>query len=328
MPHVEHRQTEAIGHIFRGELWTLDQETVSAENKTPNQLALAAAVALGYERIRKDGTIDSRNAARAQAADVFTRMAHYGHQCTSMATPDKATGSEAGCPEPHSELWNLAMLTILRESALVNPSLLVLAVTYYADHVAMCRAFWTQRGVRIPGSRALQSPGMDFRPVWSTDSWIYALISNLPTDGLDKPPRLTLDILRDEPCKRQWLDIYKMSLGVNPKLAIPVHKWNSPTGGFVAALEPPDKQMNDRLSWVSVDGSGDITGASDTLADFKQPPGKPDLVFGGESDAPTVAPAPSTPPITVENPPAVPTPAPSAPGPQKGKKENPFTGWL
>jgi hypothetical protein len=276
---IEKPQLGAIFRLFWAEPGFVPGDgLMTFEHKTPNQKALAAAIRFAWARLIPGG-IYPDGLACAQVRDLFAAMDHAGHQAVGAGY-----GAEGGCPDRHNELWMGALATILREARLQNvPDIRALAIRYFYDHVAMCRAFWTPAGVRIPGSRAKAFEGMPLRPSWVLDSRFYAEMTGAPTAGL---PRLwapdTMDILRD--CREDWPAIVRLSAGRNPLMAVAIHKWALPGGGFLAALEA-DVPMNDRLSWIAVDAAGTITGASHTLADLPPPPSGPSGVFGDPSFA-------------------------------------------
>lgn len=270
---VEHPQADAIMRLAKGDARDITPGLINPAKKTPNQQALAAAIYLSAARIRPKDF--DRGAAVRQTLDLFKAMADNGHQAVGQTY-----GDEQGCPDPHSALWAMALWTILREGDLqpgLENVILEPALNYHANHMAMCSAFWTARGVRIPGSRAKCPPGMDLRPTWSLDSRIYADLSGepLPKEPCDWD---TVRLARGE--SAQWKEIRRRARRSATKLVIPVRRWNLGNDGYIAALDH-DVPMNDRLSWLQVDATGKIIGASNTLADFEAPARSPDLVFGG-----------------------------------------------
>lgn len=277
---------------------------LSPGGKTPNQRALACAIGLAWARVGKRPATD-RDRAISAARSLFRDMALYGHQAVAPGGP----GSEAGAPAPHDELWMGAMATILRESRLQGiPDLYSSSVRYFADHVAIARAFWTPAGVRMPGSRAKRVAGLSFTPSWPIDSAAYAMIAGLPTTGLLKPTALTLDILRES--APAFPAILAAVQPASVLLRVPIRRWDLAAGGFLAA-QVEELPMNDRLSWIMVDEAGTILGASATLADLPTVDREPDPIFGVAGTAnPSPAPLPAPPPL-----PPVPVPVPPPPPP-------------
>lgn len=262
---------------------------LSPGGKTPNQRALACAIGLAWARVGKTGSAD-RDRAIAATRSLFRDMSLYGHQATSPGGP----GSESGAPAPHDELWMGAMATILREARLHGiPDLYAASIRYFADHVAIARAFWTPAGIRMPGSRAKRVPGLPFLPFWPVDSAAYAMIAGLPTTGLLRPTRLTLDILRDS--APAFPAILAAVQPASVLLRVPIRRWDLAAGGFLAA-QTEEIPMNDRLSWIMVDEAGTILGASATLADLPTVDREPDLIFGAAGTGnPSPAPLPAPP---------------------------------
>src|SRR5206468_9498005 len=107
----------------------------------------------------------------------------------------------------------------------------------------------------------------------------YAVVKKLPTAGLAKPDALTIDILRDS------APLFPEILARQPELELflPIRRWDRAEGGFVAAFVR-DAPMNDRLSWLVVDGEGAILDAGNGLDTFAAPAGAPGVV--GELPAP------------------------------------------
>jgi hypothetical protein len=318
---IEHPQMDAIAAIWHADPhFHPTPDLMDPNGKTPNQRALACAISLAWARITKDLAI--KTDAISKCDKLFRAMQASGHQAVS-----NGYGAEGGCPDPHSELWMAALTTILREARLLGAASLVNdAIGYFADHVAMCRAFWTPKGVRIAGSRAKAPFMQPLRPNWSVDSWAYAELCGLSTTGLLKPTILTIEILRDS--RALWPQIVALSKTRVLKLSIPVRLYELPGGGFLSALAH-DEPMNDRLSWVTVDGKGDVTGASNSLSNLIVPGNEPH-VFGG--DIPTASQEP--PGLTIPPDPAKPL-APTTPPAQGSpvaqttpKKDNPWTSWL
>lgn len=277
---VEKDQITAVAKFFQGDTGFVPAPALyDPAGKTPNQHALACAVGLAWSRLGppRGASSFAKPAAQAQTLALFQTMRDVGHEATG---PD--FGDEQGCPDPHSGLWMGAMTTILREARLQNlPEILADSIGYFADHLALCGAFWTPAGVRVPSARARPVAGKPLKPNWSVDSMAYAVVRKLPTAGLAKPDALTIDILRDSAA------LFPEILSRQPalKLFVPVRRWSRPEGGFVAALDH-DVPMNDRLSWLVVDGGGAILDAADTLDGFTPPAGAP-RVIGGDGGTPT-----------------------------------------
>lgn len=276
-PRVEHRQSPVIFQLAKGDARNITRDIIDPRNKTPNQKWLAAAIHLAGARLRPKDL--DKHAAYKQTVELFETMAKVGHQATG---PNY--GDEQGCPDPHSSLWAQAMWTILREGDLqMHGGIMDAALSYHAAHHAMCGAFWTPNGVRLPCSRAKHFPGQDLRPNWTLDSRIYSDLSGEPVITLKgaKPDMDTVRLARAE--SALWPEIVRRSRRAATKLFVPLRKWytTSPDEhrGYLAALDH-DVPMNDRLSWLVVDGAGNILGASNTMADLGMPDREPDLVFG------------------------------------------------
>lgn len=307
---IEHPQMSMIAALFFGAANPMAPfppavSLLSPGGKTPNQRALACAIGLAWSRVGKTGSAD-RDQAIAAARSLFHDMSLYGHQATAPGGP----GSESGAPSPHDELWMGAMATILREARLQGiPDLYAASVRYFAEHVAIARAFWTPAGVRMPGSRAKRVSGLPFAPSWPVDSAAYAMIAGLPTTGLLKPTRLTLDILRES--APAFPAILAAVQPANVLLRVPIRRWDLAAGGFLAA-QTVEIPMNDRLAWIMVDAAGTILSASATLVDLPAmvDEREPDLIFGAVGGNPSPAPLPAPLP-----PPPVPLPQPSPPSP-------------
>lgn len=278
---IEHPQLAVVIALYRdgnapgGVVTAPNDILMRPDHKTPNQRALAAAIRYAWARI---GAPADSPVAALQVRQLFAAMDSAGHQAVGAGY-----GAEGGCPDRHNELWLAALASILREARLqAHLDIRAAAMRYFADHVAMCRAFWTPQGVRIAGSRARADEGQPLLPSWTIDSWAYCMILGLPVAGLPRPDSGSLDILAD--CRQDFAAIVRLAKGRNPKMAVAVLKWAIPGGGFLAALAE-DVPMNDRLSWISVDAAGTITGASHTLADLPASPSGPGGVFGDPSFA-------------------------------------------
>ena len=277
---VEKDQITAIANFFHGEAGFVPAPALyDPAGKTPNQHAMACAIGLAWSRLGPQSGAGSfpKGKAQTQVLDLFHTMDDVGHEATE---PD--FGDEQGCPDPHSGLWMGAMTTILREARIQKlQEIRDRSIGYFADHFALCGAFWTPAGVRVPCSRAKPVAGKPLKPSWSVDSMAYAVVRKLPTGGLAKPDALTIDILRDSAA------LFPEILARQPelKLFVPVRRWSRPEGGFVAALDH-DVPMNDRLSWLIVDGAGTILDAANTLDSFATPAGAP-MVIGGDGGTPT-----------------------------------------
>jgi hypothetical protein len=279
---IEKDQITAVAKLFHGdETFVPAPDLYDPAGKTPNQHALACAVGLAWSRLGPPRGAKSFSAGQAQAQTLalFQAMRAVGHQAVA---PDY--GCEQGCPDPHAGLWMGALATILREARLQElDEILRDAVGYFADHFALCSAFWTPAGVRTPCARAKPVSGKPLRPNWSVDSMAYAVVHQLPTAGLAKPDALTIDILRDS------ASLFPQILRRQPELElfVPIRRWDRSAGGFVAALVR-DVPMNDRLSWLVVDMHGGILDAGDTLDNLAPPAGSPVVVGDGSSQAPTL----------------------------------------
>lgn len=291
-PGIEHPQMTATLALFKGSVSAITPNLIDPRNKTPNQRALACGLGLGAARLNP--RLMKRDTAIQQARALFLDMAMNGHMATGPAY-----GSEQGAPDPHAELWTAAMSTILREARLqVIADLQSSALGYWGDHVAMVREFWTPAGFRIACARAKNPAGMALVPNWTVDSRVYAEITGTP---LPRQPvaQDTIDILRDS--RSLWPEIQRRSSRANVKLAVPVLRWPRTGGGFIATLDH-DVPMNDRLSWIVVDGAGAIMAASHTLDDFVRPATTPDLVFGGAATAAGGESQPQAPPAAESGP--------------------------
>ena len=278
---IEHPQMDAVAALFTGTPagFAPTADLMTPGGKTPNQRALACAIALAWARASHGQPPPMTQAqAVAQTRDLFQVMAANGHQAVGPTY-----GCEEGAPEPHSTLWMGALTTILREARLQKiGEILDDALGYFADHVAMCRAFWTPSGLRMPCARAKPVKGQPLRPNWGVDSSAYATINGLPKKGLDKPDPLTPRILLDSAAL--FPQILERSQTTVLKLAVPIRRWPRAGGGFVAAMVE-DVPMNDRCSWLTVDGDGTILDADDNLGSFTAPAGEP-VVIGGAAAPP------------------------------------------
>jgi hypothetical protein len=285
---IEHPQMDAVTALFSGSPsgFAPTVDLLSPGAKTPNQRALACALALAWAP-RNQPPLVSLETAMAQTRDLFQAMANNGHQAVGMTF-----GCEEGAPDPHSALWMSALATILREARRQGiADLLDAALGYFADHLAMGRAFWTPAGIRMPCARAKAVGGQPLRPNWTVDSVAYATVSGLPTAGLGNPDPVPLAILEDS--SALFPTILERSQTTVLKLAVPIRRWPRAEGGFLAAMVE-DVPMNDRLSWLIVDADGTILGADKTLGTFEVPAGDP-VVIGAGALVPVDAPDSTTP---------------------------------
>jgi hypothetical protein len=279
---IEHPQMDAVAALFTGSPpgFAPTADLMTPEGKTPNQRALACAIALAWAR-QSHGQPPpmSQKDAVAQTRDLFQDMATFGHQAVG---PNRRC--EEGAPDPHAALWMAALTTILREARLQKiGELLEDALGYFADHVALCRAFWTPAGVRMPCARAKVVGDQPLRPNWGVDSSAYATINGLPKRGLEKPDPLTPKILQDSAAL--FPQIVERSQKTALKLGVPIRRWRRADGGFVAAMVE-DVPMVDRCSWLIVDGDGTILDADDNLGSLTVPAGAPLVIGGGAAPPP------------------------------------------
>lgn len=309
---VEHPQMDAVNALFTGSPadYAPTPDLLSPAGKTPNQRALSCALALAWAH-RRLAPLVSFDDAIVEVRDLFQAMATYGHQAVGTSY-----GCEEGAPDPHSALWLGAMATLLREARRQGiPDVIDLCVGYFADHVAMGRAFWTPAGIRMPCSRAKALPGQALRPAWTVDSVAYAMIggqqvatANATLGKADLDP---LKVLADS--SALFPQILARSMTASLKLAVPIRRWPRAGGGFIAAMVE-DQPMNDRMSWLIVDEKGSILATSNTLGDFEVPASDP-IVIGAGGQVPLSFPAldasPPPPPAAA----AAPTPMPPPPPP-------------
>jgi stage V sporulation protein SpoVS len=303
---IEHPQMDAVNALFSGSPagFAPTADLFSAGSKTPNQRALACAIALAWAP-RDEPPPVGKDTAVAMTRNLFQAMAINGHQAVGPTF-----GCEEGAPDPHSALWLGAMATILREARQQGiAEILEAALDYFADHVAMGRAFWTPAGIRMPCGRAKVKGTQALRPNWTVDSVAYANICGLPTTGLGKPDPAPLKILQDS--ASLFPIILERSKTTALKLAVPIRRWPRAEGGFIAAMVK-DVPMNDRCSWVIVDATGTILGAANTLDSFVVPEGEP-VVIGDSAlvstDSPSTTPTTPVTPTTPTTPTIPVTPA-------------------
>lgn len=279
---IEHPQMDAVQALFTGTPagFAPTADLMTPGGKTPNQRALACAIALAWARLNHGHPPPMTQAqAVGQTRDLFQAMAVNGHQAVGPTF-----GCEEGAPDPHSTLWMAALTMILREARLQKiGDLLNDALGYFADHVAMCRAFWTPSGLRMPCARAKVVGSQPLRPNWGVDSSFYATLNGLSKKGLEKPDPLTPKILADSAAL--FPQIVERSHTTVLKLAVPIRRWPRSGGGFVAAMVK-DVPMNDRCSWLTVDGDGTILDADNNLGSLKVPAGEPVVIGGGATPPP------------------------------------------
>lgn len=278
---IEQSQIAAVDSIFKGTqiVPALNANLMSPVNKTPNQRALAAAIALGWSRISKGvGNPPMQpKTAQAQVTDLFRAMALAGHQAVGASF-----GNEQGAPDPHASLWMAALGLITLESIKQGlTGIQALAIGYWADHVALIRSLWTPAGYRTPCARAWASTGLTgpIRPSWTADSVAYATILGMPTKGLGNvgPWPWVIDLLKAS--SALFPEIVTKAKTATPKLSIPVRRWATAGGGFTAALAQ-DVALNERCSWITVDAKGGISGADQSLSTLKLPTGAPEAIGG------------------------------------------------
>ncbi|HEX3526280.1 MAG TPA: hypothetical protein VH988_04365 [Thermoanaerobaculia bacterium] len=303
MPGIEHAQMDLIVALFQGSAAAgFNHDLMDPDHKTPNQRALACAIALSWAR-QSNGQPPpmTKATAVAQTNSLFADMASFGHQTVGLPH-----GCEEGAPDPHSELWLGAMATILRESLLQNiPDLSNSAIGYFADHVAMIRPFWTELGERIPCARAKPVPGQPLLPNWTVDSIAFANILGKPTAGLPHAVSRALPILLacNSGFPGTFDAIATASNSTTLKLAVPIRLWTNGDGSFTAAFAAEQfasVQLFEPCAWLSVDPSGTIRQAAKDLSDFTPPNGNPVIV--GDS-------TPVADPVPIHGPGTVPTPA-------------------
>lgn len=292
---IEHPQSEWISAHFQGTAGAPDPSLYDPNGKTPNQQALACAIGLAI--IGQPGAPPAAELAD-NARKLFAAMAANGHQAVSGG----GYGCEQGAPAPHDELWMLAMLTLLLTAAKQGQSdILASCIQYFADHLAMCRAFWTPGGVRVAGSRAKKVPGQALCPAWPIDSIFRAKVDALaPSDValLDKSASIAVKMM--DAARVHFPAILAVVRPAAVKLFVPVRRWDLAGGGFVAALAE-DVPMNDRLSYLIVDASGKILAADNTLGSLPAQRRPADLVFGGAvpvAQPPAPDPSPGVPAST------------------------------
>lgn len=265
MPGIEHPQMDAIRRLFAGRPAPegLAALANTAAKLTPNQYALACAIKLGLAPAKGGPEAD---AALADVRTLLEGMRRWGWRAVG---PNRQ--NEQGAPDPHSALWSTALAFILHELRLFRGAedLLGMALAYFADHLAVCDAFWTPGGVRLPCARAKASVGQTLAPTWSVDSWIYAMLMGLPTKELGQPAdHLPLDILLD--CRELWPLIHGGLGPLDPKptkLGIPIKLFRlHAEGGFVGAMVA-EPEMNDPLAWIVVNAQGGIVATGRSLSD-------------------------------------------------------------
>lgn len=227
-------------------------------NKTPNQTALAAAIKLVY-------TGDP-----SQAHNIFVWENNFGHQATG---PDYR--NEQGAPDPHSSLWIAAMGSILKCAIAQNREPLINSgVKYFARLLYMCKKFWTVRGMRVPCARA-----KTLNPNWADNSYLAYMIMGCDKRQIGNPTnRDIISIVSD--CSSVFNRIRKevqSCTGVH--FCVPVHKWDTSDGGFIAAFDH-QTPMNDPMAWIVVNGSGDIVASGKTFDEsWIEPIGVPETIL-------------------------------------------------
>lgn len=281
---IEHAQMDAIRALYTTPLahpgtsplpfLSIDRTLAYPARSTPNQLACAAALALGYFRDPRPAMV------------LLDAMDEHGHQSTTAG----GYGWEAGAPDPHSLIWLGAMACLLWQTSPREQNLDTLharVIKYFSDHMALCAAFWTLGGVRVPCSRAKTGDGKPLRPTWTVDSAVYGMITGADIRLSAKPgpdANVILDMLNS--CRADFSPIVR---GIKPsqvKLHIPIRRWDcadvdtaDTDGGFTAALVR-DEPANDRLSWLDVARDGTYHEASNALSTMIGINRHPDLIFG------------------------------------------------
>src|SRR5436190_15238123 len=153
---IEHRQMESLNTFSHGlVIKPVPAEMSQDGRKSPNQKFLAAAVSLCYGKQEKDKRLIGR--ANADALNLFKAMRTVGHQAINSRY-----GNEQMCCDPHSELWHVPILMILKETG--NAEVKSNCINFYEDHFAVMKHFWTPKGFRSPGSRAKNPGGMPLLP--------------------------------------------------------------------------------------------------------------------------------------------------------------------
>jgi hypothetical protein len=274
---IEKDQLAAITSLFHGGKPDIGPALLGGPGYSPNQRWLGYALKLEVDPL----------AGVASCLALYDTMTKVGHQAVGSGY-----GNEQGAPDPHTSLWAAAHGYILwwaqqhRHSAL-----LLAAIDYWADHLAMCREFMTPAGVRMPCARAIftlakgqatTSP----RPSWVVDSRLYGMITGMDDAAaiakygkvaIGDPAHVALDLMRA--CYTFFVDIRAKAATAQVRLGVPIRRWTLPDGFDAAMVE--DQPMNDRMSWIAVDKAGGILNSGNTLAvNFHEPAFAPDVIGG------------------------------------------------
>jgi hypothetical protein len=256
----------------------------SLNHATPNQLWEALANSFIWSRVRGNRLpIISPDSARSQIVKYFNQMDESGHMSIGHGF-----GNEQMAPDPHSVLHASSHAAILYESLVQRvDAITTRAIDYHATHLNLCQSFMTKQGVRIPCARA-KAPGVKLSPFWTMDQYTYALISRTrPIGQLVTGGQTALSYLNMAAslyAKRGLGDLFDVivqrSKSVEVKLLLPIKKWDTIDGGFIAAFDH-DEPLNDPLAWIVVNADGSIVSAHRSLEDFQAPDREPDLIIGG-----------------------------------------------
>jgi hypothetical protein len=307
MPGIEHAQIESIDRFMAGEVFTPDADLMDPGNhKTPNQRMLAAALAL---LTREKGGATPAEPVQ-QALDLFSLQGLYGHMALG-----RSYSIEQGAPFPHDELWMYPVLAILLFAQRNgNVPLLGAAQRWLGQHLALCAAFWTPAGVRMPCSRAKAAPGQRPDPEWPVDSFFLHNVGEGHPPGLASPGPRVPGLLR------QLISSDRSAIRIRSTeallLALPVRRWPGPgPHGWSAAAFVADEPngMADPMGWVKVGANGQIVDAGQLVMENWAPPTSKPLIIGlPGKDAPGAPTVPSAPaPAPTAPPPSPPAPAPA-----------------
>lgn len=311
---IEHQQTTILERYAFEILPPGDSEEVLAcfpandqfpdgGSLSPNQKCLARAVQLAAARETEDP--EHISAARRAVSAFLASQDTYGHQATSSG----GYGCEQLCCDVHGGIWWTGIGSMLRDAEALGLTALVESLMdWIAVHLALCRAFWTPQGVRAPCSRAVPAKdGRPLRPSWAIDSLLYSLITGeTPGPAIYFGSRNELPIRIMRQSVALWPAIAERSKTEVPKLMIPLLRWDRSAhpGGFIAAMAI-DTPMNQRMSWISVDGLGVIQdcGISRAYLPAETNGVAPTTVIGVFERSLVLAPAPTGAPVEKPLPP-------------------------
>jgi hypothetical protein len=284
--HVEKVRLAAMWQLHtRAKTFTVTP-AMYADDGTPNQRAESAGNALAVSAMYPHLVTPAH--AQAQLLNFLHTQDELGHMTVNLS---HFNGIEQFVSEPHDYLWGAGKAMALYESSHQKLVAEVAAcVDWWAAHIQCISHFWTDAGLAIPCARAQSLPAQ-----FTWENRVYALImfgldGNLAarrygniegTVAHPHPAAGAFNILRS--CAPLFKRIVSRSHAIPLELAVPIRKWASADGSYVAAFADGlaanvYASVYEPMSWCEVDKSGHIVTSGRTLDTFTAPKTQPVVI--------------------------------------------------